>query len=472
MALFESASKQFVKDTGRRSLHAVPDLNSSECCRILCVIERKKSRWFWRSTKYLTTPFVLNELLTEPVDLKEKQKEEVFITDYQNNPQFHVSGKLGAKIAKDLGIDVSTTDSFVVKMNIGAVNKTEIRWQDMFSALKGKRLNVDHEFVQAIIASKRRSLSVVCEMLATTGDTKMESELQVEGDADIETTGIPMASGKVEGSVKDSHQRSFIIPKGTVLGYGCYRLRIVDKDQGSLEIDIDKELEDKDVTDAVDGAPTAAHPFDQPDGQNDSALKSEFKTLLESPSFGKIIECFRNILASPGHIKPLRDLLEDSVLSLEGEKVNALKEDAFLDSMGPCQGWRELLDIIGFQFKEGKIQFPNEEFREIVLLCNALAVSLCDLSDAQCAALKDVTPDYLEPLLYLIRNAMYGRSTKEDDPQLKRIFTHAANPGKSFLLSLGFAQVTEQGSKVLALKPDPLASLEDIYVATFVMCQK
>lgn len=65
MALFEACSKQFVKDTGRSTLFPVLDLNTSARCNILCVVTKKKSRWFWKSDKYKTTPFSLNELLTK-----------------------------------------------------------------------------------------------------------------------------------------------------------------------------------------------------------------------------------------------------------------------------------------------------------------------------------------------------------------------------------------------------------------------
>lgn len=65
MALFECCSKQFVKDTGRSTLHPIVDLNSSPRCNILCVVVKKKSRWFWKSVKYQPTPFTLNEILTQ-----------------------------------------------------------------------------------------------------------------------------------------------------------------------------------------------------------------------------------------------------------------------------------------------------------------------------------------------------------------------------------------------------------------------
>ena len=65
MALFEACAKQFVKDTGRSTLFPVLDLNTSARCDILCVVTKKRSRWFWKSDKYKTTPFSLDELLTK-----------------------------------------------------------------------------------------------------------------------------------------------------------------------------------------------------------------------------------------------------------------------------------------------------------------------------------------------------------------------------------------------------------------------
>lgn len=65
MALFEACSKQFIKDTGRSTLRPILDLNTSTRCSILCVVTRKRSRWFWKADTYKSTPFTLNELLTK-----------------------------------------------------------------------------------------------------------------------------------------------------------------------------------------------------------------------------------------------------------------------------------------------------------------------------------------------------------------------------------------------------------------------
>ena len=65
MALFECCSKQFVKDTGRSTLHPIVDLNSSSRCDVLGVVVKKRSRWCWEKAKYLPTQFSLNEILTK-----------------------------------------------------------------------------------------------------------------------------------------------------------------------------------------------------------------------------------------------------------------------------------------------------------------------------------------------------------------------------------------------------------------------
>ena len=68
---------------------------------------------------------------------------------------------------------------------------------------------------------------------------------------------------------------------------------------------------------------------------------------------------------------------------------------------------------------------------------------------------------------------MVGKTTLIDDPLLQRLLTHSSNPAKAFLLSVGFDQVMEGNQKVLCLKWDfEQISLEDVYVAVFVMCTK
>lgn len=118
----------------------------------------------------------------QTIDVSSKVQKSVFITNYQNNPQFHVKGKLGGKIASEFDMDTSSSDSFTINMNIGSVTRNEVRWEDLHGALAGKTINLDHDFMQKIMGSKRRSLYLIYEMLCTvTDDTKLNKDTEVEG---------------------------------------------------------------------------------------------------------------------------------------------------------------------------------------------------------------------------------------------------------------------------------------------------
>ena len=63
MALFTVASKHFVKTAGSSSLHSVPDLNSAERFKVLCLVYRKTSFWPWKKEKVKPTMVTLNDVL-------------------------------------------------------------------------------------------------------------------------------------------------------------------------------------------------------------------------------------------------------------------------------------------------------------------------------------------------------------------------------------------------------------------------
>ncbi|CAH3131846.1 unnamed protein product [Pocillopora meandrina] len=469
MALFEACSKQFIKDTGRSTLRPILDLNTSTRCSILCVVTRKKSRWFWRADTYKSTPFTLNELLTKPVVIKGHIEKSTFISDYKNEPKFHVSGKLGGKIASEFGIDASAIDSFTISMNVGTVLKREVTWDNLKKVLADTTLNLDHEYVQYILAKQRRSLCIIYETVATKGDTDLDSDSKEEGDAGV-SVGKPKFFIKLTGSIELEHHRSYELPSNTILGYACYEVKF-DPDMGTFELVLPDE------TDAGGEIGKKYCLFDEPDGQKDKALTAVFDDLLKSPRLGKIISLYKEILSYPEAVAPLRDMLEKALSAVEKKSFKPLEMKEFQTKAGPAFGsLKELLLLIGFNIDdsgEGSLTFSQDSDDGLLLCCTALAEALVELSAAQCQTIKEVTSQYLEPLLYLLKNTMVGKTTSIDDPLLQRLWTHSSNPAKAFLLSVGFDQVMEGNQKVLCLKWDfEQISLEDVYVAVFVMCTK
>lgn len=124
---------------------------------------------------------VLSFVFCQPVDIASQIKKSVFIQNYKNEPQFHVHGKLGGKIAEEFGIDVSAIDSFTVSMDVGTVIKREVRWVELNEVLAELTLNLDHEFVQNILDKPRRSLCVVYETVLTSSEADVDSNCVEEG---------------------------------------------------------------------------------------------------------------------------------------------------------------------------------------------------------------------------------------------------------------------------------------------------
>lgn len=124
---------------------------------------------------------VLSFVFCQPVDITSQIKKSVFIHNYKNEPQFHVHGKLGGKIAEEFGIDVSAIDSFTVSMDVGTVIKREVRWVELNEVLAELTLNLDHEFVQNILHKPRRSLCVVYETVLTSSEADVDSNSVEEG---------------------------------------------------------------------------------------------------------------------------------------------------------------------------------------------------------------------------------------------------------------------------------------------------
>ncbi|XP_074627736.1 uncharacterized protein LOC141885759 [Acropora palmata] len=466
MAVFECCTKQFVKDTGRLTLRPVVDLNSAIRFNILCVVIKKRSRWIWKSVKYEATPFTLNEILTKPVDCVSKFEKSVFIRNYKNEPKFDVKGKLGGKLAQYFGIDASSIDSFTVDMNVGTVTKREVKWDVLNQLLADNTLNVDHEFVQTILGKPRRSLCIVYETVSTGRDADVDSDADQEDDANV-TGGKSKFSINLSGSVQAKHHRSFELPNHTILGFACYEMTI-DAGLGTFQLVLPDSIDGGDPQDFKKRCV-----FDEPDGQNDKALAALFDDLFNSPYCSKIVQAFREILAYPSAIPPLRDLLEQALSCCEEKNVKALALAEFKTGVGAgYKSCEDLLTLLGFKL-EDDMKFTEEVSLGVLHCCTGLAEALVELSSQQCKTIKEVTAQYKEPLLYLLKNTMYERVTSADDKLFERVWTHSSNPAKELLLTLGFEQVTKGNDKLLVLQYEfEHIPLEDVYVAVFVLCSK
>ena len=67
------------------------------------------------------------------------------------------------------------------------------------------------------------------------------------------------------------------------------------------------------------------------------------------------------------------------MLSIEGEKVKPFTVQEFKPLVEHCEGWEELLTLLGFiieKKKDGVIAFPDENAQDLILPCSGLLDAL------------------------------------------------------------------------------------------------
>ena len=63
--MFQVAVKQVANSSGSATLHPVPDLNSANHFKTLCLVMRKTRFWFWKKPKMTAAQIKLNDLFEE-----------------------------------------------------------------------------------------------------------------------------------------------------------------------------------------------------------------------------------------------------------------------------------------------------------------------------------------------------------------------------------------------------------------------
>lgn len=123
----------------------------------------------------------MNQMLAffiQAIDTKPFLTTHVITENYKDTPSFSADGDVGAKIASELDIDLSTTDKFSINVNFGDIIKTEVNWESLERELAKSVVNADHEIFKELSKKKRTTLCVVLESLAC----KKEGELSEESD--------------------------------------------------------------------------------------------------------------------------------------------------------------------------------------------------------------------------------------------------------------------------------------------------
>jgi len=458
MALFTAASKHFVKTAGNASLHSVPDLNSAERCKTLCLVYRKTSFWPWKKAKIKPTLVTLNDILEKQIDTAPFVTTEVLAEGYKDTPSFNADGSIGTKIATELDLDLSTTNKFSLKVDFGDISKTDVKWESLERALAISKVNLDHEIFQELKQKKRTSLCIVLESLACKKDGTLDETSDIKGTGSVSGTAPKVSTVSVDvhakGDVESTTHFAYTIPSNTVIAFSCTKFDVSDQGILSMHVGVDRvDNIEANVALNVDRS---------------AQIKAELAPLMSAKKFPEIKSALLDILKTPQCVEEFLELVSTAYCMIE-EKTNfALPAKDISEKFSNVKGWKTFLELIGFSIPEtlegSKIEFPRKDPEKIIHGCWALLEALSDLPDNDINLLLQCKKENKESLLHAISNTMLGKNTTNAD--IGKLLDTESNE-KELLTSLGLVVVDGENGKYLEEKWHSSHKIIDAYAAVF-----
>lgn len=465
MALYAAASKHFVKSAGNASLHYVPDLNSADRLKPLCLVKRKKSFWLWKKPKIVPTMLTLNDVLQKPIDASKFTSTDTVISAYKDTPSFSIDGDIGAKIATQLDIDLSMTDKFSLNVDFGDISKTEVNWQQLEKCLSLVKIKSDHVLFKELQQQHRTSLCIVLESLAckAEGPLAEESDQTEKAKASAKIPKVTAVSVDVhmQGDAEQKSHHSYTIPAGTVIAFSCTKLDIDESGIMRMHIGVDK-MDNSDAQE--DLTSSSKDKFEQ-------QVASELESLLKSKKFPGLKKAFMEVLQTPKSLNSLLGLISTASCLVSEQKSLSLSFDNISESMGEAKGWKLLLELLGFTIPESaakgsEIEFPKEDPEKLIHAFWALIEAASDLQEQEIRALLKCDSNNAEVLLEILSNAIQGKDTPYSVVS-KLMQTETSE--KQFLKSMRFEVVTSSAGKGLSLKWNSHGAARDAYTMVYAL---
>ncbi|XP_069107491.1 uncharacterized protein [Argopecten irradians] len=211
--MFRAICDNFTRSTGTERLVPIETIihaNSIELLQV--VVQRREGHLSW--VKYVYTPYdfkVKNILVNYKTKMKIKKKTTDFCS-WNRDLEMNLDGKIGRAILSDLGDKtLSPKDRVKIEANVGQTVMDKINPNKIYRKLRGKKINLDHPWVQQVIQDKKNVICVV------------QSIVKLAGDAEIKTTSIKKKSGEQETSDKT---KDLGLVNGTPIAYKVMALQV------------------------------------------------------------------------------------------------------------------------------------------------------------------------------------------------------------------------------------------------------
>ncbi|XP_033728401.1 formin-like protein 2 [Pecten maximus] len=211
--MFRAICDNFTRSTGTERLVPIETIIHANSIDLLqVVVQRREGHWSWH--KYVYTPYdfkIKNILVNYKKTMKIKKKTSDFCT-WSREIEVTLGGKMGRAILADLGDrNLSPKDTVRMEANVGETVMDKINPNKIYRKLLGRKINLDHPWVQQVIKDKKNVICVV------------QSIVKLAGDAEIKTTSIKKKSGEEETSDKS---KDLGLVSGTPIAYKVIALQV------------------------------------------------------------------------------------------------------------------------------------------------------------------------------------------------------------------------------------------------------
>jgi len=415
----------------------------------------------------------LNDLFEE--DLKvPKPKSSIIMEDFTETPTLKVNGSIGTKIAKELNLNLSGSDTMTMTIKLGDIVKNECDWESLQEALEKQRIKTNHPLLKETKKSKRSTLCVVLESLVTKGEGELSKDTDIEvktddtGDMESKKVSIISVDVTGKGDVERKHTNSFKIPPATVLAYSCNEFSIDSSGMATLHS-------------AVDVNDTSGDPlFTLNGGDSDpvDAVRVEFQPLVKCDKFERIrIELKMLLEKNPDNdlIGSMHLLLAAAEFKIENKSEEKTLSTSTLTKLfqeGEDAQFNAILQHLGFALPEtwdegSVITFPDAQY-ELIKSVISLLDALMDIEANVRTLLGNLSQTDTKSILNIVLNEIQGKENSMDDRgPIKKFFT--ATPSAQLLLKeAGFVEMKIDDEDLLCFTKSKLFHLMDLYSVLYV----
>ncbi|XP_029941737.1 pejvakin isoform X2 [Salarias fasciatus] len=225
--MFAAATKNFVKQVGDPGrLVAVPSLSEADRYQPLSLVSlRRRSRRFWRKSRYASTAFSLKDILLGDKEIAAGVSSYQLL-NYEDQSDVALGGRSARPLISDVGVNVSGSQQVAVKASFGIVTKHELELPALLRELGARKVALDHCLVRQSRDGGRSVLCVVVESIRTTRQCSLTVHAGMRGT----TMRFQMDDGRSGGG----RDKAVVIPAHTTIAFSVCPLYV--RLDGTLDI--------------------------------------------------------------------------------------------------------------------------------------------------------------------------------------------------------------------------------------------